>query len=90
MRRRPPDADERVDPADDRRDRDLRADVAAEVAALPRELREVAERLREQSCAAAARDLGISRATLGRRVDRLRERFAARDLDAYLSSPGGG
>ncbi|OWK39947.1 RNA polymerase sigma factor [Fimbriiglobus ruber] len=84
------DPDERVDPADDCRGRELRADVAAEVAALPRELREVAERLREQSCAAAARDLGISRATLGRRVERLRERFAARDLDAYLSSQGGG
>jgi RNA polymerase sigma-70 factor (ECF subfamily) len=56
---------------------DLRLDCDAVLAGLPSELRQIAELLKEISVAAAARELGIPKTTLWRRVDVLRTHFEA-------------
>ncbi|RIK77251.1 MAG: hypothetical protein DCC68_17695 [Planctomycetota bacterium] len=59
----------------------LAADVDAVIASLTPEDRDLCERLKAQSLTDAARDLGISRTTLRRRLTDLRERFAAAGLE---------
>jgi len=60
---------------------DLAHDVVEVLSQLRRELREVAERLGSRSKRQIAKELGISRSTLDRRIDALREQFIAASLD---------
>lgn len=50
-------------------------DVQAAIATLPAELQEIAERLKRQSVCEMARELGVSKTTLNRRVAEIREHF---------------
>jgi len=63
---------------------DLREDLAAVLARLPAELRDLAERLKTQSLSEAARELGVPRTTLQRRVAQLRQHFEEAGLRDYL------
>lgn len=56
---------------------DLRLDTEAVLARMPPDLRQLAEILKEMSVAAAARELGVPKTTLWRRVDELRAHFEA-------------
>lgn len=62
----------------------LTSDLAEFVAALPAELRELAERLKTQSISAIAREVGVPRTTLNDTVRRLRQRFEQAGLRDYL------
>ena len=62
----------------------LTSDLAGVLAALPTELRDLAERLKTHSIAEIARDLGVPRTTLNDTVRRLRQRFEQAGLRAYL------
>jgi RNA polymerase sigma-70 factor (ECF subfamily) len=62
----------------------LAADVAAVLASLPPEQRDLAERLMTQSLSAIARDKGVPRTTLYTLVRRLRERFQRAGLQDYF------
>lgn len=77
-----------TEPADPRRGdeeaSDLASDLVEVLARLPEELRILAERLKSQSLSQAARDLGVPRTTLQRRVQRLRQCFEDADLRIYL------
>jgi len=63
---------------------DLATDVAEALARLPQELRDLAERRKRQSLSQAARDLGVPRTTLQRRVQRLRQPFEDAGLGIYV------
>lgn len=63
---------------------DLRQDLASVLEHLPADLRDLAERLKTQSVSEAARDLGMPRTTLQRRVDQLRQHFEEAGLRDYL------
>jgi len=67
---------------------DLRLDVAALIQRLPTELRTLAERLSVDSIAQVARDLGIPRSSLQRRIERLRRRAEDAGLHDYLDADG--
>jgi RNA polymerase sigma factor (sigma-70 family) len=54
---------------------DLALDVQAALSTLPAELQEIAERLKRQSVCEMARELGVSKSTLNRRVVEIREHF---------------
>jgi RNA polymerase sigma factor (sigma-70 family) len=60
---------------------DLAHDVAELISRLPRELREVAELLSSRSKRGIARQLGISRSALDRRLEQLRAHFVAGGVD---------
>jgi RNA polymerase sigma-70 factor, ECF subfamily len=62
----------------------LASDLAEVVAALPAELRDLAERLKTESISAIARDVGVPRTTLNDTVRRLRQRFEQAGLRDYL------
>jgi RNA polymerase sigma-70 factor (ECF subfamily) len=62
---------------------DLAIDVADLLARLPAELRDLAERLKTQTLSQVARDMGIPRSTLQRRVARLRRHFEDAGLRNY-------
>jgi len=62
----------------------LASDLAEVVATLPEELRDLAQRLKTQSIAEAARDLGVPRTTLNHSVRRMRERFVQTGLREYV------
>jgi RNA polymerase sigma-70 factor (ECF subfamily) len=62
----------------------LAADLAAVLAELPADLRGLAERLTRQTLSEVARQDGVPRSTLQRRVDRLRRRFEDAGLREYL------
>jgi len=64
----------------------LAADVRAVLAALPDDLRAVAERLMRQSIAEAARDLGVARTTLYEKIRRRLRRFERAGLKDCLES----
>jgi len=66
---------------------DLAIDVAARIASLPPDLRELAERLKSQSISEIARALGTSRKTIYHKLKRLRRYFANTRLDEYLWQP---
>lgn len=84
------DADDPLEPADrpGRRSAEEAADLARDVAdllaALPPDLRELAEQLKERSMAGAARDRDVSRITVYARLAELRSRFARAGLNDYL------
>jgi len=63
---------------------ELQIDVARVIAVLPAELAAVATVLKSAGAVEAGRRLGISRATVYRRIDRIREVFAAAGLDGYI------
>jgi RNA polymerase sigma factor (sigma-70 family) len=63
---------------------DLAHDLAEVLAALPAELRDLAERLKVQTVSQAARDLNVPRTTLLRQVERLRRCFEDAGLRIYL------
>lgn len=65
---------------------ELAHDLDVVCAKLPPDLRELAERLKYESVAQIARDMGISRRTLRDRIAKLREYFAADDLQEYLAN----
>jgi RNA polymerase sigma-70 factor (ECF subfamily) len=62
----------------------LASDLAEVVAALPDELRDLAERLKTESISAIAREVGVPRTTLNDTVRRLRQRFEQAGLRDYL------
>jgi RNA polymerase sigma factor (sigma-70 family) len=62
---------------------DLAHDLAGVLAALPEELRALAERLKVQSVAQAAREMNVPRTTLLRQVERLRHCFEDAGLRIY-------
>lgn len=63
---------------------ELTDDVAGVLAALPDDLRALAERLKRQSVSEVARELRIPRTTLYRNLERLRRHFADAHLRDYL------
>lgn len=65
----------------------LRIDVARAVTDLSPELRQIARALALYNRSQAARQLGITRPTLHRRLAKIRSLFANRGLDQYLSRP---
>ncbi|GIW56165.1 MAG: hypothetical protein KatS3mg082_2569 [Nitrospiraceae bacterium] len=81
-------AGESAEPVDPHRSHeqqvDLATDLAEVLAKLPHDLRALAERLKHQSLSQVARDLGVSRSTLQRQVQRLRECFEDGGLRIYL------
>ncbi len=66
---------------------DLRHDLEVALQALAPELRELAERLRSQSIAEAARGTGVPRTTLHSRVANIRGVFERHHLADYLGRP---
>jgi len=62
---------------------DLAIDVADLLTRLPARLRDLAERLRRQTLSQAAREMGVARSTLQRRVVRLRRHFEDAGLRNY-------
>lgn len=70
-----------ADPASDPARAELALDVAAVVAGLPEDLRDLAGRLMTQSLSEAARDLGVVRSSLQRRIGRIRRLFEDAGLD---------
>ncbi len=63
----------------------LATDVDAVIASLTPEERDLCERLKTQTLTDAARELGVSRTTLRRRLTDLRERFVAAGLEVEPS-----
>ena len=63
---------------------DLMRDVADVLEQLPPQLRELCERLKHDSISDVARELGVSRKTLYRRLTRIRERFEKAGMRDYL------
>lgn len=63
---------------------DLAIDLSGVLAALPARLRHLAERLKVQTVAQAARDLNVPRSTLLRQVERLRRCCEEAGLKIYL------
>ena len=62
---------------------DLAIDVADLLARLPAGLRDLAERLKTQTLSQVAREMGVPRSTLQRRVARLRRHFEEAGLRNY-------
>jgi RNA polymerase sigma-70 factor (ECF subfamily) len=62
----------------------LAQDMTEMIATLPDELRELAERMKTQSVAEIARDMGIPRTTLHESVRRMRQRFEKTGLKDYV------
>lgn len=81
---------EPLDPGLSRREEDqARAfDVAAVLATLPPTLREVARALQTQSVTATARQLGLSRREIYRRLGALRRAFLQAGLEQLVQNPG--
>ena len=63
---------------------ELTNDVQNCLTKLPRELRELAESLKQKSVSQIAREMGIPRTTLRERVRQLRERFESEGMRLYL------
>lgn len=66
-------------------DLELAHDVAAVLAKLPPDLRDLCERLKDYSVAEVARQLGVPRRTLRDTISRLRRHFEEAGLRDYLS-----
>ena len=62
----------------------LAQDVVEVIAKLPKELQDLAERMKTQNVAEIARDMGIPRTTLHESVRQLRQRFENTGLKKYL------
>lgn len=63
---------------------DLEQDLSDVLASLPAELRDLAERLQQQTIAQAAREMNVPRGTLMRRIEQLRRHFENAGLRDYL------
>ena len=63
---------------------DLVDDVAGALADLPEDLRDLCQRLKESSITQIAKDMGIARASLYRRMEKIRAHFAATGLHEYF------
>ncbi|GIW85376.1 MAG TPA: sigma-70 family RNA polymerase sigma factor [Dehalococcoidia bacterium] len=72
------------DPRSDEERAQLAGDVADVLADLPADLRDVAERLKHDSVSQVARDLGLPRTTLLRRMEHVRRAFEGAGLRDYL------
>lgn len=66
------------------RQADLEHDIAAVIAGLPPELRELAELLKTKSIRQAAQEMNVSRQYLATLVDELREAFEENNFQFYL------
>ena len=66
---------------------DLRIDVAEAVAALPEDLRDLAEELTQATPTEVARRTGVPRRTVRDRVAQIRNRFERAGLRVYLEPP---
>lgn len=66
---------------------ELAIDVAMAVAHLPAELRDLCERLKECSIADVARDLGVTRTWVYRRLEKVRAHFVSAGLHEYFGIP---
>lgn len=64
----------------------LQIDVADAVAALPGELRDLSEQLKTKSVSQIARECGVHRSTISRRVAKIRKRFCGLSLRDYVIS----
>lgn len=73
-----------TDPRDRLEGIELAHDVAAVLATLPTDLRDLCERLKDHSVAEAARQLGVPRRTLRDAIGRLRQHFEEAGLRDYL------
>jgi RNA polymerase sigma factor (sigma-70 family) len=82
--RRERDARLGVRPRDESDLAEARLDVAEVLAGLPPDLRDLAERLKGQSIAEVADDLGVARTSLYQSIRRLRCRFEKAGLKDYL------
>jgi RNA polymerase sigma-70 factor (ECF subfamily) len=71
------------DPDDDEQRQDLRIDLAAALAELPEDLREIAAELAHRTPGQIARERGISRRTVRCRIERIRARFVSAGLEIY-------
>ncbi len=71
------------------RQADLAVDVAGVLTDLPEELRDLCERLKDSSIAHIARDMGIARASLYRRIEKIREHFVSAGLHEYFRNSTG-
>jgi RNA polymerase sigma-70 factor (ECF subfamily) len=71
-------------PRSDEQLAELRMDMAAIIASLPPDLRDVCVRLQHDSISQVARDLGVPRTTLSTMIGRLRERFDKGGLREFL------
>jgi RNA polymerase sigma-70 factor (ECF subfamily) len=65
----------------------MRMDIERVLNALPDDLRDLCERLRESNMAEIAREMGIPRTTLYDKLTKIRETFRKARLDDYLSDP---
>jgi RNA polymerase sigma-70 factor (ECF subfamily) len=65
----------------------MRMDIERVLNALPDDLRDLCERLRESNMAEIAREMGIPRTTLYDKLTKIRETFREAQLDDYLSDP---
>lgn len=63
---------------------DLRSDVLQTIAGLPNDLRDLCERLKSGSISEVARDLGITRAAIYRKLTYVRSHFERAGLRNYL------
>jgi RNA polymerase sigma-70 factor (ECF subfamily) len=73
-----------------RRDEDLhglRRELAEAIAALPPDLRDLCQRLRDSSVSEVSRETGVPRSTLYDAIGKVRDRFDAAGLAAYLGGP---
>ncbi len=68
-------------------ERDLVIDVREATAQLPDELQDVAELRSTGTVVEVARKLGLSRATVHKRITRMRKPFARKGLEIYLQNP---
>jgi RNA polymerase sigma-70 factor (ECF subfamily) len=63
---------------------DLADDVAGALADLPEDLRDLCQRLKQGSITQIAKDMGIARASLYRRMEKIRAHFVATGLSEYF------
>lgn len=71
----------------DQEQRDLRRDLQRVVADLPADLRDLCERLQGATVSEVSRETGVPRSTLYDAIGKLRDRFDAAGLAAYLDAP---
>jgi len=63
---------------------EIRMDLDRAIASLPDELRDLCERLRDDTMAEIAREMGVPRTTLYDRLSKLRDAFREAGLEDYL------
>ncbi len=66
---------------------DMRMDIERVLNALPDDLRDLCNRLRESNMSEIAREMGVPRTTFYDKLTKIREAFREAKLDDYLSDP---